>query len=422
MEPVAISVIIPVYNSEQTIAACIESVQLQSFDNWELVVVDDGSTDGSGAICDTYAVGDDRIRVIHQDNRGRTEARWQGVIQIKGLWACFVDSDDTLPIDALKTLYEATNETTDIVLGNGYSLAPESRLFIPMDEFRHMTVRGEGTIGVPWGSLYRRQLMQYNLFDLPRHIMMGEDYLFWLRMVFLTDKPVRIVYESVYNKGEEHTSNCFHWTADYCYELNELRKASIPAELYDEFKSDILQDRLENLFAVAMCTAKKEWMYSHYYQDIMADMWQLRQSLTLKQRLFLALPSVRLRKLYSEWSGRMGELIRFVSVGLIATALHYLVYFFLLFFTGHNLAYTIGYALSFVCNFFLSSGFTFKVQPSITRFVRFSLSHLFNYLFGMALLNMFILMGIPQKWALLPVFIIVVPVNYLTVRLALKFR
>jgi glycosyltransferase involved in cell wall biosynthesis len=172
-----ISVIVPVYNSEDTILACIESILSQSFTDFELIVVDDGSNDDSGKICEEYICKDDRINVIHQTNKGRTEARWTGVMQSKGDWICFVDSDDTLPIDSLYNLQYAISEETNIILGNGYSLAPESRTVIPMDEFRYMAIRADGNIGLPWGSLYRKTIVTHYLFDIPRHIMMGEDYI-----------------------------------------------------------------------------------------------------------------------------------------------------------------------------------------------------------------------------------------------------
>lgn len=292
-----ISVIIPIYNSEDTIGACIESVLSQSFTDLELILVNDGSKDDSGRICDEYAVKDGRIQTVHQVNKGRTEARKVGVEHATGKWVCFVDSDDTLPVDALRDLYNATTDETDIVLGNGYSLSPESRNTIPMSEFRHMTVRAEGTIGVPWGSIYRRKVLTPYLFDLPRHIINGEDYLFWLRLVFSTERPVNIVYESVYNKGAEHTSNCFKWTADYCYELNELRESSIPSELYDEYLPDMIADRLANMFAVAVCQSRKEWRHSRYYKEILRDLKKVGSSLTIKQRIFLSIPSLRIRKM-----------------------------------------------------------------------------------------------------------------------------
>ena len=81
-----ISVVIPIYNSESFLASCIESVLQQTHKDLELILVDDGSTDNSGKICDEYAGCDHRIQVIHQPNRGRSEARAQGVLKATGEW------------------------------------------------------------------------------------------------------------------------------------------------------------------------------------------------------------------------------------------------------------------------------------------------------------------------------------------------
>ena len=294
-----ISVVVPIYNSEDTITDCIKSILQQSFRDFEIILVDDGCTDRSGLLCDVFSEKYDCITVVHQQNKGRVEARKIGVEKAIGEWICFVDSDDTLPVNSLELLHNATTDNTDIVLGNGYTLFPETRKTISISDFRHMTVRGDGTIGVPWGSLYRRSVITPYLFDIPRHIYNGEDYLYWLRLVFLTEKPVNVVYDSVYNKGEEHTSNCFVWTADYCYELNELRKKSIPTDLLNIYLPDMLKDRLVNLFAVAVCQSKKEWKKSKFYKDIINDMKVINCSFNIKQKCFLFIPSLWLRKYIS---------------------------------------------------------------------------------------------------------------------------
>ena len=291
---IKVSVIVPVYNSEYTISSCIKSILNQSYTDFELIIVDDGSTDESGRIIDDYIDKDNRIIVIHQENKGRTEARWVGVQKATGKWICFVDSDDTLPIDSLDNLVKGIDDNTDIVLGNGYTLPSESRNVIPISDFRHMAVRADGNIGLPWGSLYRREIVTSYLFDIPRHIVMGEDYIFWLRLVFSTDKPVSIVYEKVYEKGDDHTSNCFYWTADYCYELNELRKSAIPPEKKDEYLCDMVDDRIANLFAVATYEPRKNWKQSAFYLDIINDLQKLKRKLSFKQRLFLMLPHIKI--------------------------------------------------------------------------------------------------------------------------------
>ena len=304
------SVVVPVYNSEATIEACIRSILGQTVSRLELIVIDDGSTDGSGDICDRLARQDARMKVIHQPNKGRTEARHVGVQNGSGEWVCFVDSDDMLKPEALARLTAATSSDTDIVFGNAKSLIPQGDAspathHYPLQEFRHLAVRAEGTIGVPWGSLYRRSVLTPWLFNLPRHIMMGEDYIFWLRLVFTTQKPVALVYENVYCKGDDHTSNSFRWSADYCYELNELRKNSIPDYLHREFMADMLADRLENMYSVALWTPRCDWQDSPYYRELLADLSANGIQIAPKGRLFLALPSLRLRRLYNWVSRRL---------------------------------------------------------------------------------------------------------------------
>ena len=101
-----ISVIVPVFNTEKYISECIDSILAQTFTDWELILVDDGSKDNSGKICDEYATKDSRVRVLHQPNGGVTSARSNGVKNAKGEWITFVDADDTLPVDALKMMIE----------------------------------------------------------------------------------------------------------------------------------------------------------------------------------------------------------------------------------------------------------------------------------------------------------------------------
>ena len=115
----------------------------------------------------------------------------------------------------------------------------------------------------------------------------------------------------------------------------------------------------------------------------------------------------------------MSQIIRFGIVGVVATAIHYAIYYVLLRYIDKNIAYTIGYFISFLCNFLLSSYYTFKVKPTWRRMVRFAGSHVANYFLQIILLNLFCWLGIPEKWAPLPVYAIAVPVNFLLVRLAL---
>lgn len=116
------------------------------------------------------------------------------------------------------------------------------------------------------------------------------------------------------------------------------------------------------------------------------------------------------------------EFIRFAIVGVIATALHYGVYYLLLYFINVNLAYSAGYIFSLLCNFYLSSVFTFNSKANVKKGVGFVCSHLINYLLHMLFLTVFLHLGIPEKLAPIPVFCCVFPINFLLVRTVFKAK
>lgn len=114
------------------------------------------------------------------------------------------------------------------------------------------------------------------------------------------------------------------------------------------------------------------------------------------------------------------ELIRFGTVGVIATLIHYGIYWILQGYMHSNIAYTLGYGISFICNFFLTAHFTFKKKATVKKGIGFGLSHLCNYLIQLGLLNLFIYMGIDKALAPLFVFAIAIPINFLLVRFVFK--
>lgn len=116
------------------------------------------------------------------------------------------------------------------------------------------------------------------------------------------------------------------------------------------------------------------------------------------------------------------EIIRFGIVGVIATIIHYGIYLALNLIIVSWVAYSIGYGISFLGNFYLSNKFTFKTKPTIKKGIGFGLSHFMNYLLQVILLNIFIKLGIPNKYAPVPVFCIAIPINFLMVRFVLKSK
>lgn len=118
----------------------------------------------------------------------------------------------------------------------------------------------------------------------------------------------------------------------------------------------------------------------------------------------------------------MSEFVRFGMVGIIATALHYGIYYLLQLYINVNIAYTTGYVISFIANFYLTSYFTFGTGPSWKKLIGMGGAHAVNYLLHIVLLNLFLFTGISKTWAPIPVFAIAIPVNFILVRFVFKHK
>ena len=116
-----ISIIVPVYNVKSYVEESIESILNQTYTDYELILIDDGSTDGSGAICDYYSKKDDRIRVIHQCNKGLSGARNAGIDICRGDFIAFLDSDDALCLEMLKKMYNALIDSDADIVECGFA-------------------------------------------------------------------------------------------------------------------------------------------------------------------------------------------------------------------------------------------------------------------------------------------------------------
>lgn len=162
-----VSVIIPVYNVSRYLPQCIESVISQTYQNIEIVIIDDGSTDGSGKICDQYAERDPRIRVIHSMNRGLASARNLGLENARGTFISFIDSDDWMEPHAIEALLRAAVETDADVVKAGHCSEHVGIIHhfgMGADGFHTyhgqeiMSAFSEGVFGhVAWNKLYRAE-------------------------------------------------------------------------------------------------------------------------------------------------------------------------------------------------------------------------------------------------------------------------
>lgn len=182
-----ISVIVPIYNTENYIAGCIDSILHQTYTDFELILVDDGSKDNSLSICRQVALTDTRIHVLHQENKGVTAARKLGLEYARGEFICFVDSDDKITSNALEILFSNMRDGVDIVICDS-----ERSGYATGNEFLNQLLKNEILISLCLGKLYRKELLiSSGALDIRREINIGEDYLANIKMALLVS---RIVY------------------------------------------------------------------------------------------------------------------------------------------------------------------------------------------------------------------------------------
>ena len=232
-----VSIVIPVYNKAEYISDCLESLLQQDFDDFEIVAVNDGSTDDSGKICDEKAAENTRIRVIHTENGGVTAARRKGVEQAKGEYIMFVDADDKLLPNAIKTLYKAIiDSNADEVIGtykDQYGNRYDSgwRGFMPCEPLVRNLLSIKNSFCVLWGIMFRKSLLDGCL-NAPREIVEREDSLMQIKCLMKSPKvyfiadAVYLYYQDVPNQRKEN----LEWIRIYD---NELQKTLQPQwELY----------------------------------------------------------------------------------------------------------------------------------------------------------------------------------------------
>lgn len=264
MDKPKITIIVPVYKVEQCLDRCVTSLINQSFKDIEIILVNDGSPDKCPAMCDEYAKEDDRIRVIHKNNGGLSDARNTGIHSAKGDYILFVDSDDYIEADACEKFSNIVSEqSVDIVIGgatmitgsNARRLLPSTSLHnsvLPGTEYLKHELKHNVARMAAWFNLYRREFLQKsNLFF--KIGLLHEDEQ-WTPRVFLAARNVFVSNNCFYNyiirensitKTKDFTKNAEHIISTVM-ELNELYD-----KLDDKELKSLLKDRLVTLYLFA---------------------------------------------------------------------------------------------------------------------------------------------------------------------------
>ncbi len=267
MEDKKVSIIVPIYNAEKYLKATVESILAQTYKNIELILIDDGSKDLSGAICDEFAEKDDRVKVIHKQNDGVSMARNDGLNAATGDYIGFVDADDTIKPYMYERLVKAIEKynaqmamgsydkvevysgkvtTVEIPYANsGDKTVVDSVIFqMAFWNCRRNGLAMPTIYGSTWPNLYLASIIKENKLYFDKQIVLGEDMLFNLKYLLLIDK-ISFVKESLYEYNmfsssatrgkrpklweqyltllkEQHEllKDRFHYDGDYTYNMH----------------------------------------------------------------------------------------------------------------------------------------------------------------------------------------------------------
>lgn len=211
MEKRRISVIIPVYNLRDYLDLCLESVCAQTYDCLEILLIDDGSTDGTAQLCDHWAVRDSRIRVIHKENGGLGGARNLGLKNATGALITFVDGDDWLEPDAYQAMVSAMDQyQADIVCSGQMKTVPaEAECFSGEEASVHMLQDSRPVRVVVWNKLYTAAMIRE--FSFPEDQTVGEDQMYVARVLLKCRRCVwlnRTLYHYRFRQGSLSHSTC----------------------------------------------------------------------------------------------------------------------------------------------------------------------------------------------------------------------
>lgn len=205
-----ISIIVPIYCAEDYLNYCIDSILAQSYKNFELILVNDGSTDNSGKICDDYAKKDDRIKVIHKENAGVSSARNTGIENAKGEYILFIDSDDYVDSDYCSAFIAAKEEYPKVEniwccinTVSNYNEKSNSKieknLYTVYYKNQFMTLHQKGLTSSPFNKLYCRNTILKNKLKMDTNLSLGEDLLFNIDYLSNTNKEIVVINKPLYN-------------------------------------------------------------------------------------------------------------------------------------------------------------------------------------------------------------------------------
>lgn len=274
-----ISVIVPVYNTEKYLHRCIDSILAQTFTDFELLLIDDGSKDNSGAICDEYAAKDQRVRVFHKKNGGVSSARNLGLNNAKGKWITFVDADDYVKSEYLSNLLDHTHIGADLIFSYAefhYANGEIQKEYYPKqiitNENFHLafTEHELNWHTSPWSKLFKSELCSKLRFT--EGMPIGEDLVFLYTYILKCNKIF------------------FSSDTDYCYTVDaqaSLTKKSHNVQIeyfvYTQVITTLQKLITEKNITNSIAINKTNWIISSYTRRVLNSLYISK--LSRKERL-----------------------------------------------------------------------------------------------------------------------------------------
>ena len=247
-----VSIIVPVYNTEKYLAKCIDSILAQTFNDFECLLIENGSADNSDSLCDEYAEKDSRIKVVHQEGKGVSFARNTGLDMASGQWIVFVDSDDWIEPDLLEVaLNTAQEHPADIIQWNYISEGGKQIKKSRQLQAGAFTVSSDkelpGWFAMIWSRMYSKALIDENNIRFDTDLFFGEDGLFSVQTL-ATAKTIWNLDKKLYHYVNRITS------AINTMEITAVNNKILAAEKIEEY---LKQHGKEKLFNKAILQKKR---------------------------------------------------------------------------------------------------------------------------------------------------------------------
>lgn len=255
-----VSVIVPVYGVESCLDKCVESILHQTYSDWELLLVDDGSPDKCGVMCDEWAKRDKRIKVFHKKNEGVSSARNLGLEKAEGTWVTFVDADDSIGPETLEKCALFFESADVIRFSTRFVYSEDGKKFrdfvlpaLSQEDYISRIIARETILGV-WGGVYLRKVFVEHNIKFDKSLVNGEDWVVLLQLILLA-KKIAILPDTLYLYNKTNENSC-------TYTFNFKKSFSVIRAL-DKI-NELLKEEGGACFEKSVSRAKCELGYNFY--------------------------------------------------------------------------------------------------------------------------------------------------------------